>query len=360
MKIWKMKHLILNTALIGVLLLPLTELVGHGLMAAPQIEPGEVTNEQIVGYYEQGLIGKDVWVIDSRPTAKYVAGHIPGAIGLPLDVLKRDTASIEKLAIPKSAKVVFYCAGRECTLSVDSAEIFRQLGYEGAAVYRNGVPGWNQKMQPLLAEEAFITKGNVILVDSAVGKETIVTASNQTVQLSLSDLKGDRGKALLADLSRNAPLIVIERNGMDGVNAVLEELRDLDFRRLAYFPIKAWKDKLALAAAPKAVTWTPVYGPGQIAPQAFENAVASGQFILDVRPAVDYARGHFKGAVNIPIEQLEKEYARIPKNQPVFVNCATGAKSQKTFDILGRKGYTNVSYLDAEISCKGESCTIKE
>ena len=32
----------------------------------------------------------------------------------------------------------------------------------------------------------------------------------------------------------------------------------------------------------------------------------------------------------------------------------------KTYDILGRKGYSNISYLDAEISCKGEACTIKE
>lgn len=360
MKHRQMKRWILNAAVIGFCLLPMTEGAGYAQAAAPQVESPEVSNEQMVTYYERGLIGKEVWVIDSRPTAKYVAGHIPGAIGLPLDVLKRDPAAIAKLAIPKSGKVVFYCAGRECTLSVDSAEIFRGLGYAEASVYRNGVPGWNQKMQPLLAEESFIRKGNVILVDSAVGQETIVTASNQTVQLSLSDLKGDKGKALFADLSRNAPLVVIERNGMDDVNAVLEELRDLDFRRLAYFPIRAWKDKLALAAAPKVATWAPVYGSGQVAPKAFENAVASGQFILDVRPAADFARGHFKGAFNIPIEDLDKEYSRIPRERPVFVNCATGAKSQKTFDILGRKGYVNVSYLDAEISCKGESCTIKE
>ncbi|MCK9387409.1 MAG: rhodanese-like domain-containing protein [Sulfuritalea sp.] len=355
-----MKHWILNTALVGLFLLPGIERAAHAQAAAPQVEPGEVTNEQMVSYYERGQIGKEVWVIDSRPAGKYVAGHIPGAIGLPLDVLKRDTAGTEKLAIPKSGKVVFYCAGRECTLSVDSAEIFRKLGYSNAAVYRNGVPGWNQKMQPLLAEESFIRKGNVILIDTAVGQETIVTASNQTVQLSLPDIKGGKGKAVFAGLSRNAPLVVVERNGMDGVNAVLEELRELDFRRLAYFPIKAWKDKLALVTPPETVAWAPVYGPGQIAPKVFENAVASGQYILDVRPVADYARGHFKGAINIPVEDMEKEYARIPKEQPVFVNCASGAKSQKTFDILGRKGYANIRYLDAEVSCKGETCTIKE
>jgi rhodanese-related sulfurtransferase len=64
--------------------------------------------------------------------------------------------------------------------------------------------------------------------------------------------------------------------------------------------------------------------------------------------------------MSLPIEEMEKDFAKIPKDVPVYVNCATGAKSSKTFDILARKGYTNISYLDAEISCKGEACTIKE
>ena len=325
-----------------------------------KVEADEVVNDQMVTYYESAQIGKSVWVVDSRPAGKYVAGHIPGALSLPLDMLLKDPASADKLSIPKTGKVIFYCAGRECTLSVDSAAIFRKAGYADAWVYRNGVPGWNQKAQPLQAEEPFIRKGNLILIDTAAGKDTLVTPINRTVQLSLDDLKGDKGKALLADLSKNAPLVVLQRGDMQMVNAVMEELREQDFRRLAYFPLANWKEALASAPAVKTLTWAPVYGPGQIAPKAFEAAVAAGKFILDVRPAADFARGHFKGAISLPIEEMEKDFAKIPKDVPVYVNCATGAKSAKTYDILGRKGYTNVSYLDAEISCKGEACSIKE
>ncbi len=332
----------------------------NAMAADPKVEADEVTNEQMVSFYEKGAIGKTVWVVDSRPASKFPMGHIPGSVSLPLDVLKKDFANAEKLGIPQAGKVVFYCAGRECTLSVDSAEIFRKKGYTDAWVYRNGVPGWNQKAQPLLAEESFIKKGNLILVDTAAGKETIVTGANKTVQMSFDDLKGDKGKKMLAALSKNAPVVVIERGNMEAVNAALEELRELDFRRLAYFPIGAWKDKLAAAPTLGSVSWEPIYGPGQISPKVFEEAVASSKFMLDVRPPADFARGHFKGAVNLPIEDMEKDFAKIPKDQPVFVSCATGAKSQKTFEILGRKGYTNISYLDAEISCKGEVCSIKE
>jgi len=355
-----MKRLLMAAAFGAASLCASTAFTGTGYAAEQVLEAGEVSNEQMVRYYTEGKIGKEIWVIDSRPVNKYNAGHIPGALSLPLDVLKKDAAAVEKLAIPKTGKVIFYCAGRECTLSIDSAQLFKKMGYADALVYRNGVPGWNQKMQPLLAEEPFLKKGNVIIIDTAVGKQTIVTAANKTVQISFEELKGAKGKSLLASLSKNAPLVVIGRGDMESVNAVLEELRDMDFRRLAYFPLAAWQEKLAAAPAVGALTWAPVYAPGQVPPKAFEAAVASGKYILDVRPAADYARGHFKGAVNLPIEEMEKEFARVPKQGEVFISCATGAKSQKAFDILSRKGYSNLSYLDAEVACKGEVCSIKE
>ncbi|MBI5255908.1 MAG: rhodanese-like domain-containing protein [Burkholderiales bacterium] len=350
--------LALAWALVTALQAPI--LTTSAMAAEVKAEADEVGNEQMVSYYESGAIGKQVWVIDSRPAAKYITGHIPGALSLPLDMLAKDPAMVEKLGVPRNAKLVFYCSGRECTLSVDSAAIARKQGFADAWVYRNGVPGWNQKAQPLLAEPAFLKKGNLILLDTAPGKDTIVTAHNKTLALSLADLAGAKGQSLLGTLSRNAPIVVIDRGDMAAVAAAQEALRELDFRRLAYFPLSAWTEPLAAAPALATPTWAPVYGVGQVSPKAFQDAVSAGRFILDVRPPVDYARGHFKGAVNLPIEDMERDFAKVPKDVPVFVSCATGAKSAKAYDILGRKGYTNVSYLDAEVACKADVCTIKE
>ena len=79
-------------------------------------------------------------------------------------------------------------------------------------------------------------------MEEGVSGETIVTAANKTIQLSLNDLKGDKGKKVLGALSRNAPLVVIGRGTMETTNAVLEELRELKprvekiERRLAKIP----------------------------------------------------------------------------------------------------------------------------
>ena len=330
--------------------------------ASPQPDADEITNEQMVSYYEQGQIGKTVWLVDSRPAPKFISGHIPGAVNLPLDTLAKDpSAAIAKLGVQPDARLVFYCAGRECTLSVDSAAILRKQGFRNVWVFRNGVPGWNQKAQPLLVEEAYLRKGNLILLDPQPGRPTLSLPGNTTVPLAVADIRSEAGQRLLGGLSRNAPIVVLSRGDMAQVNAALEELRDSDFRRPGYFALGAWSGGLAAnVALPSSLQWAPVYAPGQVSPKAFNDAVASGKLILDVRPAADFTVGHFKGAVNLPIEDMERDYARVPRDVPVFVHCASGAKSTKAYDILSRKGYTNVAYLDAEISCKGETCTIKE
>jgi len=68
-----------------------------------------------------------------------------------------------------------------------------------------------------------------------------------------------------------------------------------------------------------------------VSPKAFEEAVASGKFILDVRPAQDFARGHFKGAANIPIEEMEVRFAQVPKDVPRF--CELRHRGQEPEDL---------------------------
>jgi rhodanese-related sulfurtransferase/DNA-binding transcriptional ArsR family regulator len=43
--------------------------------------------------------------------------------------------------------------------------------------------------------------------------------------------------------------------------------------------------------------------------------------VLDVRPAEEYAAGHLAGAVNIPVERLESELARLPRRREVIAYC---------------------------------------
>jgi rhodanese-related sulfurtransferase len=65
-------------------------------------------------------------------------------------------------------------------------------------------------------------------------------------------------------------------------------------------------------------------------------------FLLDVRTPDEYRQARLRGAVLIPINELEKRIAEIPKNKPVLVYCAVGSRSNLVAGFLNGKGYREV------------------
>lgn len=65
------------------------------------------------------------------------------------------------------------------------------------------------------------------------------------------------------------------------------------------------------------------------------------QFI-DVRTGGEYAGGHAPKAINFPLDSLEKDLAKLDKNQPVYVICQTGRRSQKGSEILQKAGFKSI------------------
>ena len=78
----------------------------------------------------------DVTVIDVRPREEYEAGHIPGALSVPVEQLKRG-----RVAPPKSREVVAYCRGRYCVYAVEAVTLLRKRGYRARRLV-DGLPGW--------------------------------------------------------------------------------------------------------------------------------------------------------------------------------------------------------------------------
>lgn len=61
--------------------------------------------------------------------------------------------------------------------------------------------------------------------------------------------------------------------------------------------------------------------------------------LLDVRTAGEYARGHFCGSVNIPLDSLRENLEEIDKTKPVYVNCQSGLRSYIACRILTQNGF---------------------
>ena len=78
----------------------------------------------------------DVTVVDVRPTDEYKAGHIPGALSMPVPDLKRRLREL-----PKSREVIAYCRGRYCVYSLDAVTVLRKHGYRARRTHE-GWPDW--------------------------------------------------------------------------------------------------------------------------------------------------------------------------------------------------------------------------
>ena len=81
-----------------------------------------------------------------------------------------------------------------------------------------------------------------------------------------------------------------------------------------------------------------------IGPKAdYGQLVKQGAIILDVRTKGEYAGGHIKNAINIPLDQLGSGLAKFKnKNKTIICCCASGMRSGSAVSMLKSRGYTQV------------------
>lgn len=74
-----------------------------------------------------------------------------------------------------------------------------------------------------------------------------------------------------------------------------------------------------------------------------KQLIHDGALVLDVRTPGEYAGGHVKGSVNIPLDRLPSQLQRLQdKNQPIITCCASGMRSSAARAVLTKAGYTRV------------------
>ena len=75
----------------------------------------------------------------------------------------------------------------------------------------------------------------------------------------------------------------------------------------------------------------------------------SDLYLLDVRTPGEYQQARLAGAQLIPIDQMMKRLAEVPKDRPILVYCAVGSRSSQVVNYLARQGYPEVYNLDGGI-----------
>lgn len=87
----------------------------------------------------------EVYVIDVRPAEEYAAGHIPGAVSIPLGELPARLGEL-----PASTEIVAYCRGAYCVMAPDAARQLRASG-RAARHLAEGMLEWRLDGLPVAA-----------------------------------------------------------------------------------------------------------------------------------------------------------------------------------------------------------------
>ncbi len=85
----------------------------------------------------------EVTVLDVRPPEEYRAGHIPGAVSIPLKELRSHLARL-----PRRREIVAYCRGPYCVLAVEAVKLLRARGFRAVRM-EHGVPEWRTEGFPV-------------------------------------------------------------------------------------------------------------------------------------------------------------------------------------------------------------------
>ena len=82
-------------------------------------------------------------LLDVRPAEEFDAAHIPGAVSIPHDELKRRLPELSK-----SRKIVAYCRGPYCVFAAEAVKLLRSRGFKATRI-EDGVADWRARGLPI-------------------------------------------------------------------------------------------------------------------------------------------------------------------------------------------------------------------
>lgn len=98
-----------------------------------------LSTDELLNRSEQGL----VTVIDVRPVEEYDAGHVVGALNIPMDELEQHLGELS----PEQT-IVAYCRGPYCLLAYDAVMKLREKGFDALRL-ESGYPEWKKAGLPV-------------------------------------------------------------------------------------------------------------------------------------------------------------------------------------------------------------------
>jgi rhodanese-related sulfurtransferase len=305
--------------------------------------------------------GENVFIGDARPIAVYNVGHIPTSKATPSNELKNN---LDWLPQDKATPIVFYCGGITCPLSPAALKIAKEAGYTNVKAYVDGFPAWKEDVYPAHVNAEWVEQNldvHHVIIDV---RENPSHSIKGAVHMPLSELvsmhekwnseKVSAGKRMMFDLrDKKAPIIIVaESDDSDNAIEAFEVLTYWSYKNVVILKegIQGWANAqrpMDNSAPVSELVYEKKLAPGAVEEDVFVKAATEGSaLIIDVRNPNEVEQGAIQGSINIPLADLDKHLAQVPKEGLVILHCAAGARASLAYTLLTKHGYTNAKFLN--------------
>ncbi len=312
------------------------------------------------------LQGKQAYLlVDARPGSRFDAGHIPTALSI---YAKELPQKLDLLPEDKSNRVIFYCGGPTCPFTGEAVRIAQKHGYTNLKGFQAGLPGWKKAKKPVHASASWVAQNlnpNQVLIDVRPRSESSQQHIKTAVAMPAGEFKAltkqfiaEKKAARLPGVSdMGAPIILYGNSDTEKtVLRAYKELKKWQYKNVAILEdgFDDWiKENRATVAgpAPQKITYVRKLQKGAIPREEFaklEKARINVAF-LDVRSAKEAAQGVLKGAIHIPLDDLEANLGKLPKSGELITYCSNGIRSEMGYELLQNKGFNKVRFLNETV-----------
>ena len=103
-----------------------------------------VTAAQVMVFLQSGTHV----ILDARPAADYVLGHIPTALSAPYESIADAMVTVQQRLTP-SGPIMTYCSGKNCDESFLLTQYLRRQGFTNVVLFAGGFETWSAEGHPV-------------------------------------------------------------------------------------------------------------------------------------------------------------------------------------------------------------------
>ena len=202
-------------------------------------EPDQKTPDISLEAFRGILADGSVTVIDARPRAEFVGGHVPGAVALDAAPGEAVPAVERLVAGDKTRPLVLYCNGPFCQASRRLSDELVAAGFADVRRFQLGMPVWRAFGGPTEIELEGIKRlygkdGTAVFLDARSGEEFAAATLPGALNLPVEAAGAVKGSPMPLD-DFNTRIVLFGR-GAAQARALAEALGARPWTNVSYFP----------------------------------------------------------------------------------------------------------------------------